>query len=94
MKSDFPKTLTYNIFLIWTRMDRIEDNILIFVSGSTSFVPTRKKQLSLLKYTCRSFYLVQLDEKRGMRGKCGYSRSVDNARSVHAGNDNNNNKNK
>ena len=47
-------------------MDRIEDNILIFVSGSTSFVPTRKKQLSLLKYTCRSFYLVQLDEKRGM----------------------------
>ena len=48
-------------------MDRIEDNILIFVSGSTSFVPTRKKQLSLLKYTCRSFYLVQLDEKRGMR---------------------------
>ena len=48
-------------------MDRIEDNILIFVSGSISFVPTRKKQLSLLKYTCRSLYLVQLDEKRGMR---------------------------
>ena len=48
-------------------MDRIEDKILIFVSGSISFVPTRKKQLSLLKYTCRSFYLVQLDEKRGMR---------------------------
>ena len=69
-------------------MDRIEDNILIFVSGSTSFVPTRKKQLSLLKYTCRSFHLVQLvtrkkkKETRNAEKVWIVGRRVDNAECV------------
>ena len=63
-------------------MDRIEDNVLIFFSGSTSFGCSYTEEAIVTKIHMSLFLLCQLRERRGMRKNVDCRRGVWTMRGV------------